>query len=210
MSKPTIKKSEKRTGKRIVIGLLTLLVLAFGTAWAFGWIGGTNPALAEVQQLQSKLSDPALKEQDRRAAWGEMRQKMDSLSEADRASVREAMRQRMEKRMNDHMKEVLAMSKADQLKALDADIDRMRKREADRAANQAKDAKAGADGKSQQANGRQRNRGGYRSDADQVSRIENRLDRTSPESRANRTQYMQLLNQRLQQRGLPPMTRRFG
>ena len=48
------------------------------------------------------------------------------------------------------------------------------------------------------------NRGGYRPDADVVNRVRNRLDRSTAQMRAQRDQYTRLVNQRRQQRGLPP------
>jgi hypothetical protein len=183
--------------RRIIIGLVVASVTGLSAAWLFGWFSA-DPALAEVKQLQSQLADPSLKDDARRALFEQMRAKMDALSDDARRAVRDDMRQAFEQRAETHMKEVLAMSSADQAKALDADIDRMEKMRAQMQAN----AKANGGQNGQ----RQGNRGQTPTDDQRISRLRNRLDRSTPEMRALRTAYTQLINQRLQQRGLPPMT----
>ncbi len=111
--------------KRIAIALLVLIILCLGGAWALGWFKSTDRAVTDVVQLQNKLADPNLKDTERRALWREMREKMDGLPADAREQTWEAGRQRFEQRMNQHIKEVLSMSRADQIKALDADIDRI-------------------------------------------------------------------------------------
>lgn len=205
--------SGSRIGKRIVIGLLVLIVLGLGGAWAMSWFSGGSLALAEVQQLQAKLADPVVKDEDRRALWRDLREKMDALSPQEQEAAWESGRERFEQRMNDRIKEVLAMSKADQTKALDADIDRMRRFQSQRDADRSATAGQGNNpqGNAQQGNNRaNRQRGGYRPDSDRVAQLKNRLDRSTPQVRAMRLQYRQLMDQRIQQRGLPPNTRRWG
>ncbi len=194
---------------RFVIGFIAVVIVGILAAWLLGWIGGDR-ALAEVEQLRTKLSDPTLNDADRNTLREHLRTKMTSLSPEARDAVRETGRQQFEKRMHDRLAKILAMSKADQTKALDAEIDRMLKMQADRqAAEKAADASQKS-GVNQKGQNRQANRGGFRTDADRINRIKNRLDRSTPEVRAQRQQFMQLLNQRLHERGLPPITRRWG
>ena len=207
MNRTTIKRPRKETqsntGKRIVIGLLVLILMLIGGAWAMGFFKSTDRAVAELTQLQNKLAEPGLKDEERRALWREMREKMDALPPDAREQTWDGARDRFEKRMNDRMKEVLAMSKADQQKALDADIDRMQRFEQMRQANQTAAADSGKAGNNQQGNRANRQRGGYRSDSDRITQQKNRLDRSTPQVRAMRYQYRQLLDQRMQQRGIP-------
>jgi hypothetical protein len=189
MSKRTVKKSA------IVLTILALITLT--TGWLFGWFS-ENPAVAEVRQMQAKLQDPNLKDADRRAMMDQMRSKMDLLSSDVRRGLWEENRQVFEKRMDKHVDDLLTMSKADRNKALDADIDRMQKRQAEAQAN----------AQNNQGNNNQRpqgNRGQVQSDDQRMDRMKNRLDRSSPETRAKRQAYVQLLDSRLKERGLPPM-----
>ncbi len=211
----TTDETDHRTGKRIVIGLLVLLILGLGSAWAMGWFTSTDRAVAAVRQLQDKLADPATKDAERRVLWREMREKMDALAPEAREQAWEAGRERFEQRMNDHIKEVLAMSKADQTKALDADIDRIQRFEQMRQSRDTNSATgspqaSGSNNNRQNNNRANRQRTGYRSDSDRITQQKNRLDRSTPQVRAMRLQYRQLLDQRMQQRGLPPMQRRWG
>jgi hypothetical protein len=186
--------------KRVfIIGAIVVLIGLTG-AWLLGWFSG-NRALAEVQQMQTKLADPNLKDDERRAMMERMRAKMASLSADARRTVFDGMRQAFERRSEQHIDQILAMSPADRNKALDADIDRMEKMRAQAEAN----AKAAANDSKKGPPGRGR---GNPSDDQRVDRLRNRLDRSSPEMRAKRNAYMQLVNARRQQRGLPPMTGR--
>lgn len=209
-----LRKTDDETGKRIlkriVISLLVLIILGLGSAWAMGWFSSSSRIVTEVQQLQAKLADPATKDAERRALWREMREKMDGLSPEAREQAMDAGRERFEQRMNDHIKEVLAMSKADQIKALDADIDRIRRFEQMRQDREATAGQGPQGANTQGQNRSNRQRGGYRPDADRITQLKNRLDRTTPQVRAMRLQYRQLLDQRSQQRSLPPITRRWG
>jgi hypothetical protein len=187
--------------RKVIIALVITGVACVAAAWWFGWLG-SDPALAEVQQMQSQLADPNLKDDARRALMEQMRNKMSGLSPDARRTVMDANRAMFEQRAVAHMKEVLAMSQADQAKALDADIDRMQKMRAQMQANSQNNQAAN----NNQNNGaRQRNRTQPTTDDQRVARLRNRLDRSTPEMRAFRTAYTQLMNQRLQQRGLPTM-----
>ena len=181
-----------------------------------GWFTSTDRAVAAVQQLQDKLADPATKDAERRVLRAKCARKWTRLAPEAREQAWEAGRERFEKRMNDHIKEVLAMSKADQTKALDADIDRIQRFEQMRQSRDANSAtsspQAGGSNNNRQNNNRaNRQRTGYRSDSDRITQQKNRLDRSTPQVRAMRLQYRQLLDQRMQQRGLPPTSnRRWG
>ena len=183
IKRPT-KEKQTGAGKKIAIAVLALILLLAGGAWAMGFFKSTDRAVAEVTQLQNKLAEPGLKDEERRALWREMREKLDALPPDAREQTWDGARDRFEKRMNDHMKEVLAMSKAEQQKALDADIDRMQRFEQMRQANAAADS--GKAGNNQQGNRANRQRGGYRSDSDRIAQQKKQLDRSTPQVRTQR------------------------
>ena len=188
----------KRAVKKSAIGVTMLALVTLLAGWLFGWFS-EDPAIAEVRQMQAKLGDTTMKDTDRRALMDQIRTKMDSFSPDVRRNLWENNRQAFEQRMDKHVSDLLAMSKADRNKALDADIDRMQKRQADAKANAQNNQGANAN------NQQQRNRGQAQSDDQRVDRMKNRLDRSSPQSRAMRQAYVQMLDQRLKERGMPPM-----
>src|SRR5262245_24480585 len=195
--------------KRVLIIGSIIGVIGLSGAWLLGWFS-SNRALAEVQQMQTKLADPNLKDDERRALTDQMRAKMNSLSPAARRTAFEGMRTAFERRNEQHIDQILAMSPAERNKALDADIDRMEKMRAQAEANAKSAANAQANNQNDSKKGPpgQGRRGGNPSDDQRVDRLRNRLDRGTPEMRAKRNAYMQLVNARRQQRGLPPMTGR--
>jgi hypothetical protein len=188
----------KRAVKKSAIGVTALALVTLLAGWLFGWFS-EDPAIAEVRQMQAQLGDTNMKDTDRRALMDQIRTKMESFSPDVRRGLWENNRQAFENRMNKHVGDLLAMSKADRNKALDADIERMQKRQAEAQANAQNNQGANAN------NQRQGNRGQAQSDDQRVDRMKNRLDRSSPQSRAMRQAYVQMLDQRLKERGLPPM-----
>jgi len=195
--------------KRVLIIGSIVGIIGLTGAWLLGWFSG-NRALAEVQQMQTKLADPNLKDDERRAITDEMRAKMSSLSPDARRTAFEGMRTAFERRNEQHIDQILAMSPPERNKALDADIDRMEKMRAQAEANAkaAANAQASSQNDSKKGPPGQGRRGGNPSDDQRVDRLRNRLDRGTPEMRAKRNAYMQLVNTRRQQRGLPPITGR--
>jgi hypothetical protein len=190
MSKPIV--------KRTIIAATSLAIVTLAAGWLFGWFS-EDPAVAEVRQMQAKLADPNLKPDDRRVMFQTMRTKMDGLSQPVRQQLWEDNRQVFEKRMEQHVNELIAMSPKDRAKALDADIDRMQKMQAQRQADAKNNPNAQGGGQ------RQGNRGQALSDDQRIDRTKNRLDRSTPGMRASRQAYVQMMDQRLKERGLPPM-----
>jgi hypothetical protein len=192
----------KRIVKRGAIGFGTLTLITLMAGWLFGWFS-EDPAVAEVRDMQAKLADPSLKPDDRRAMFQSIRGKMESLSPAVRQELWDNNRQAFEKRMEQHVNELMAMSAKDRAKALDEDIDRMQKMQAQRQADAQNNPNA-QNGWQQ----RQGNRGQSLSDDQRLDRMKNRMDRSTPGMRATRQAYVQMMDQRLKERGLPPMTGR--
>lgn len=201
--------------KRLLAGFVIVATSGLGLAWLLGWLG-PDPALAEIQSLQTKLADPEMNEADRRVLMEEFRSKMDALSPESRRIVWQSNREAFAKRMEARMDHILAMSPADQVKAIDEEIDRMermrlererrRAASANRAANSAS-APTGNVAGGNRRNGAQRGQRGTATDEQRIARLKNRLDRGTPQSRAKRNEYVGLINKRRQQRGLPPIDR---
>jgi hypothetical protein len=197
------KKAEpsKKPLKKIAIGGTVFVAIVLVAGWLFGWFS-PDPALAEVRQLQAQLADPNLKDDARRALFQQMRTKMDSLSSDQRRGIWDQNRQEFEKRMDKHIDDLLAMSGKDRAKALDEDIDRMQKRAQERQANaQNGNANGGQGGQGGQGRG---NRGQAQSDDQRLSRMKNRLNNSTPDSRAKRNAYNEMLAARMKERGITP------
>jgi hypothetical protein len=176
--------------RKLTIGAMMLgaLVLA---AWAFGFIGGTDPVVAEMQQLRDQMFQ--LPESERRAQWEQFRERMDSLTDDQRRALREGGREQWQQMAQRRMDEFFALPPAEQDKRLDEMIDRMMERRREREQN----PNAGRGGRG--------DRGANLSDAQREQRRKERLDRTSPKMRAQFTEFRDRMNDRLEERGLPPM-----
>lgn len=179
--------------KKTVLVLLVVVGLA-GAAWAL-LPPGPDPQLVKVQQMQEKLFNPdaKLNDQQRREAFGEMRQEAEKLSEEQRMTL---MRENpMVKRMQQTMVSYFDLPEKDRKAALDKDIDRMEKFRKDMEKRRASgDRPPGGFG----------NRGNM--DAGQRDQMRKRmLDNTSPTERAMAGEYFKDLEDRRKERGLPPM-----
>lgn len=179
--------------KAILGGVVALMLLA-AAAWGFGLFGGTDPAVAQLQQLGSQMWDKNLPDDQRGQLRDQFRQQMQSLTEDQRRAFFESSRPQWEARGQQRMNEFFAMSKADQQKRLDQILDDMQKRQ--------------ASGNSQQ-NGGQNARGGggggnrgSMTAAQREERSKRRIENTSPEGRAQFAQFRKMLDQRAQQRGM--------
>lgn len=186
----------KRRG--ILSGVLTLVLVAIG-AWALGFFHGTDPAIAELQDLSKQMHDSNLTDAQRNQMRTDFRQRLDSLSEAQRRSFFDANRGDWNQRMQQRMDEYFAMSKADQQKRLDEILNRMvQARKSQQQQNASGQGNRGGNG----------NRGGGRnmSDAARQARSKQRLDSTSPKQRAQVAEFRRQLDARAQQRGIPMNT----
>ena len=74
---------------------VTIVLVAVGAAWALGYIGGTDPVVAEMQQLRDQMFDNRdLPEDKRRTQWQNFRKRMDGLTDAQRDALRDGGRER--------------------------------------------------------------------------------------------------------------------
>lgn len=197
----------KRAAKKISISAVVLAAIVLTAGWLFGWFS-PNPAIGEVKQLQSQLADPNLKPDARMALFQQIRTKMDSLSESARQRVWADGRQEFQKRMEQHVDELLGMNTKDRNKALDDDIDRMEKMRAqmqDFAKNNPNAGPPGGPpgGGPPWMGG---NRGAAPTDEQRLARMKNGLNFTTPEMRGKMNAYMQMMAARMKERGISPPT----
>jgi hypothetical protein len=181
--------------RKFSIAVVVVLMLA-GAAWAYSRIGRTDPVVAEMQQLRDQMfANRDLPDTDRRAQWQDFRQRMDSLTDAQRAALRDGGRERWQQFGQQRMNEFFALPAAEQNKRLDEIIDRMIAREKERQQNP---------NANQGGGGRGGNRGNM-TEAQRDQRRKERLDRTDPKMRAQFTEFGRRMNERRAERGLPPI-----
>jgi hypothetical protein len=192
----TIRNHKKTVGTAVVV----LLLLGLGGAV---WRARADSQLTKVKELRKQMTSDAarnLPEEKRRELWKQFGKEMQQLTPAQRRQLG-AERQRA---FEDRIRKFLKMSKAEKAKFLDQEIDRM---EAMRKRFQANAAKGpGANALAAGGAGGRRSR-----DPDERERRRKQfLDNTTPEARALRADFMRQLQQRRQQRGLPPMPGPWG
>jgi hypothetical protein len=169
---------------------LIITVLIVGTlavaAWAFGFLGGTDPAIAELQQMAAQAFGQDLSVAQEAELRQQFRQKMDGLTPEQRESFFDANRDRWMQRMETRMNGFFAMSPAEQQKRLDGIIDQM---------NRPRDSRA-------QNGGGDRGGWGNMTEAQRDERSKRRLDQTSPKMRAQFTEFRKKLEVRAKERGI--------
>ena len=177
--------------KKTVLALVTILGLG-AVAWAL-LPQGPDPQLVKVQQLQEKLFDPDAKipEADRRKAFGEFRQEVEKLTPDQRDSLRRD--NPFAKQMQQTVVSFFDLPEEKRVAALDKEIDRFEKFRKDM------EKRRGQGGGPPGGFG---NRGNM-SEADRNAMRKKMLDNTSPQERAMFGEYMQQMQDRRKQRGLP-------
>jgi len=184
--------------RRITIVIIVVLV-GVGAAWAMGYIGGTDPVVAEMQQLRDQMfANRDLPEDQRRAQWQDFRQRMDGLTDAQRQALREGGRERWQQFGQQRMDEFFKMSPDEQRQRLDQMIDRMLARQKERAQNP--NVNANANGRGPGDRGRRN-----LTEDQRDQRSKERIARTDPKMRAQRDKFRDMMRDRMKQRGLPPI-----
>jgi hypothetical protein len=179
--------------RNIAIGVV-ILIVAIGAAWAFGFIGGTDPAVAELQQMRDQMSVANLPDAERDQLRDQFRQRLEGLSDSQRRAVFAGGREQWQQRNQQRMDEFFAMSRPDQQKRLDESINRMLERQKGQNQNGGnRDARNG---------GRGGNRGAGMTPAQREARAKQRLDNSSPKERAQRAEFRRRMQERMQQRGI--------
>jgi hypothetical protein len=178
-----------------IIGTL-VVILATGVAWAFGLFGGADPAVAELQQMREQMFAQDVPDAQRQQLRDDFRQRMEGLSEDQRRALFDSGRQQWEQFAQQRMDEFFSLPPVDQKKRLDDMINRMVERQKERAKNP--------------NSGTQANNGGGRgnrppsTEAQRDQRAKQRLDRSTPQMRAQRDEFRKMLNARMKERGLDP------
>ena len=169
-----------------------VIVLALGAGWALGFFDTTDPKVSELQQLRNEAFDRRddMSDDDRRAQFEAIRQRVDELSEEQRRAFHKGGRERFQQMMVERMNEFFAMTPEDQKARLDEIIDRIEERRANR---------------DQSGGGRPGGGRGNMSAAQRDQRSKERLDRSTPEMRAKMDRFRDMMNDRRQQRGLEPL-----
>jgi hypothetical protein len=192
--------SSGRKATKWIVGVAILLLTAVA-AWAY-LPEGKDPNLAKIEQLREQM-DGATGEQ-RRELWGQMREVYRSLPEEARQQLSDQRRQRWEAREQKFLNEFFAMTPAEQTAKIDEQLkeeEERSKRWAQRRAQRSQQGVGGA------RNGGQRG-GRGRGNRDSLERRKNYLDRTSPQTRAQRSEYRRMRDARRQALGLPDRWRR--
>jgi hypothetical protein len=193
-----------RSRKRWLLAAAVLLLLLTGLgAWYF-W---PNAQMARVKEMRQQLLGEAgrkLSPSERRQKWEALRKEQEKLSAAQRKQLGEEAR----KRRRQEVERYSTLSKADKVKWLDEQIDRMeaarRERQAGGGGNGGGRGGAGGgpgQGGAPFANGNWPG-GGNLSAADRERLRKERLDSTTPEERAQFDQLRKDMAARRAQRGL--------
>ena len=187
-------KDNSSGGKGKWIAAVLLLLLMAGIAYAF--LPSSDPALVRIEEIREQM-DGASDEQ-RRELWGQMRQEFENLTPESRDKMREDWGARREAREQERLNEFFALSPAEQIKELDEDLKRDAERDRQRAQRSRNDGDRGNRG-----GGGGRDWGGRTRDtSDPNARRRSYLDKTTPQSRAMRSEYRRMREERRQRLGL--------
>jgi hypothetical protein len=192
------------TKRKTIFGCGILLMLV-GLAWVFGFVGGTDPAIAKLNEMRTQMDDKNLTDAQRSALRGEFREQMRSLSDDQRRAFFESGRGEWEARQRQRMDEFFALSKTDQQKRLDEILDRMLQAQKN-AQSGGQTLSGGQRGQqSQNASGNQGGRGSRAgmTDEQREERSKRRIENSDPTSRAQFAQFRKALQDRAAQRGIP-------
>jgi hypothetical protein len=174
-----------RTRRRalVTLGLLGTVAVLLWVVWRHR----PNPHWARAKELRQQLASEQgrkLSNEQRRELMGRLKTEMEKLPPAQR---RDLFREKQQK----DMKRYFAMSKQEKQKHLDSQIDRMEQWRREAAANKGAGPGTSPPSKRRTTDPEEREK-----------RKKERLDRTTPEERAQRAEFFKDLQARRQQRGL--------
>jgi hypothetical protein len=168
---------------------VTLLIVLFAGAWAFGLFGGADPAVAELQQMADQAFAQNLSVVQEAQLRDQFRERMEALTPDQRRAFFEANRDRWLQRTEQRMDEFFAMTAAQQRQRLDEIIDRM---------SQPREQRSDRAGRGDRGRGDWRNM----TEAQRDERSKRRLDSTSPKARAQFAEFRKKLDERAKERGI--------
>jgi hypothetical protein len=176
------------------IGAAVLLILA-ACAWAFGFLGGGDPAVAELQQMAEQAFESNLPDAQQEQFRDQFRQRMQALTPQQREAFFDANRDRWMQRAEERMNEFFTLSPQAQRERLDEILNRM---------SQPRERRPPAADR-----GDRGRRGGWQNmtEAQREERSKRRLDSTSPKARAQFTEFRKKLEQRAKERGITELPR---
>ena len=187
--------------KKQVAVLTAVLVLVAGAGWAMGFFNRTDPQLAELEQMRDANFQrmEEMSDEERRSQYEGFRDKVRELSDDQRRQFYESSRPMYEQRQLERLNEFFAKSPEEQTKELDKMIDesqeRRQRRESSRNESPDRGGRAERGGRGGRSNATPQQR-------DQRSK--ERLDRSTPEMRAKRDRFRDMMSERRKQRGLDP------
>ena len=197
---------------RAGIGSVALLLLA-----AVGWLVWSMLPDREVEaakELFTQVRNPEISAEERDRLRTELRAMTENLNEGQREQVFREFGQSMRRQFTERIDKYFELPEDQRVAYLDEQIREMEKWRQAREANRGE----GGNGRGGQAGGPGRGgpggppggdrRGNRGDDGSGMSGRRRMLDRTSAEERAKFTEYMQAMQERREQLGLPPM--RFG
>ena len=178
------------------LALLLLLFLLLGTVWAVR----PNSHMSRVQALQKELAKgESLSSEERKAKFTELRNEMKNLTEDQKWELAAPMREKQKAEMDRYF----ALAPKERTKYLDERIDKSEKmrKEWEQKAGASKSGPPPGGGFG--GSGGRPGSGSAKSSEEIEKGRKARLDRTSPEERAQNDQFRKEMNDRRKQRGLP-------
>ncbi len=204
-------KRDHSTAKRTALVLLVLLL--FGGTFTWAMMHREDPQLTKVKEIRSRLEAEGLSRDQRREIFGEMREEAEKLTPQQRESLWADRMKEREEREKKEMREFFALTKEQQIAALDKEIERMNDRSQrgrgrggpggpgnggwGQGGSGGGGGRDGGGGSRRQSFGRDSNTG----QASATNRAKGYLDRTDPDTRAQKTEYRRMLTDRRNQRG---------
>ncbi|MBX3411542.1 MAG: hypothetical protein KF708_02400 [Pirellulales bacterium] len=198
---------------KLVIGTLIVVLLSGGT-WAW-WSSGPDPQLAKAEALSKKIFEqttgpPDISKPEVREQFKQLREEVDAMPESTRREFMDHRREEMQGRMQEQFERYFAMTPEEKTKELDRVIDQMdnmRKTfEKERAEREKRgETSNGLGGRGFGPPGGPPG-GPPRDPAARNEFRKKMLDSTTPEFRAQATEFMRDMSARMKERGkqLPP------
>jgi hypothetical protein len=194
--------------KKKILAATALLLLLAGLGWAF-LPSGLDPQIARVTELQQKLfsEQSQTKPEERRAAFGELRQEFEKLTPEQREKLMRDNPPPFVRQFQKNIRDFFDLP-ADQRKAaLDRQINEMesrRKQMTERFSKAGGPPGGGFGFGGGGPGGPGGNRGAMNPEARQAM-TRRMLDRTTPEDRAMMGEYMRQVQDRRRERGMPAL-----
>jgi hypothetical protein len=186
---------KKSSGKKWTLLALILLLLSATAAWAMRT--REDPKVAHIKEMQAQFEQ--LPREERREKGRELWKEIEELTPEQRDAVFAERRAEWMKREKEHLKEFFAMTKEQQVAALDKEIDRMRERAKNGKGRGGRGGGGGPGGGG--GGGPQFGRDGN-GNVGASDRTKGYLNRSSGDTRGASYEYRRMMNDRMRQRGL--------